>query len=473
MIKYSDEQKAVIDSAGLGADTGCRSPAGSGKTRIVAGIVDVMNKQRKKGHVFYFGNENAKEGRARLNIPANRCTTFHSFAFRYVSADVKNRVRSNVFPRDVMRGLKVGYEEAYYAIKTVDNYCKSDDDKILNAHVVFEFRGAEGDKTKLLTKDQVVAVSEKLWSEQVKIGSKMPVGFGHILKIFALAKFNLNFDYIIVDEFQDTSPVTMGIIKREQERGTQIIGVGDPNQAIMGFSGAVNSFDYIDFDNNLQLTRSYRSGQAIVDLSSHVLNKYGSDTGLVSFKGLDNKSKIGVVTHPKMFLARTNYSVLSQFLALSNSNEKPFIIGGSSQFYSLVKDCGKLRAGQSVSTGGLAGFEDWDELEEFADTGLGIGIRPLVSSVNEYGVDFLLSSLARSKYQRKDSASIILSTIHKSKGLEADSVQFADDFRLDKTSGNKGIDSLTGASKRLLYVGITRARKHLDVCDVSFLDGCY
>ena len=51
-------------------------------------------------------------------------------------------------------------------------------------------------------------------------------------------KLNDNFDYILVDEFQDTDYVQFQILKLLRKTNKQIFVVGDPDQSIYGFRGA-------------------------------------------------------------------------------------------------------------------------------------------------------------------------------------------------------------------------------------------
>lgn len=77
------------------------------------------------------------------------------------------------------------------------------------------------------------------------------------------------YNFIFGDEMQDTNPVRRELIARSMNEWSRFIGVGDPMQAIYGFTGASNDamdllrerFDCID----LMLNVSFRCPKAIVD----------------------------------------------------------------------------------------------------------------------------------------------------------------------------------------------------------------
>jgi DNA helicase-2/ATP-dependent DNA helicase PcrA len=91
------------------------------------------------------------------------------------------------------------------------------------------------------------------------------------------------YEYILVDEFQDTNDAQMRLIKligNPVERGkkSNIMAVGDDDQAIYKFQGAEIS-NILDFQrvysntNIITITDNYRSTQDILDLARHIILK--------------------------------------------------------------------------------------------------------------------------------------------------------------------------------------------------------
>lgn len=89
------------------------------------------------------------------------------------------------------------------------------------------------------------------------------------------------FRYILVDEFQDTNAVQYNIIKLLAERHGNLFAVGDDDQSIYGWRGAVID-NILKFDKDypeakvFKLQRNYRSTKTILNLANTVIAKNGN-----------------------------------------------------------------------------------------------------------------------------------------------------------------------------------------------------
>lgn len=86
------------------------------------------------------------------------------------------------------------------------------------------------------------------------------------------------FSYLLVDEFQDISPLQYELIKAWNHNGKELFVIGDPDQAIYGFRGAdAGCFDRLlgEFPQSVRITleENYRSTPQILNLASHVISK--------------------------------------------------------------------------------------------------------------------------------------------------------------------------------------------------------
>lgn len=108
-----------------------------------------------------------------------------------------------------------------------------------------------------------------------------------------LSKFHNRFRHILVDEFQDTSTLQYEWLKLLVGKGSYIFAVGDDDQSIYGWRGAVvkNVKLFIsEFDAKLiKLEQNYRSTNTILDLANAVIGVNSERVG----KNLktDNKSR--------------------------------------------------------------------------------------------------------------------------------------------------------------------------------------
>jgi DNA helicase-2/ATP-dependent DNA helicase PcrA len=88
------------------------------------------------------------------------------------------------------------------------------------------------------------------------------------------------FDYVLVDEYQDTSPVQDRILRSLRPDGRGLVLVGDDDQCIYGFRGATPAhiLDHAESAKVLKLTQSYRSTQPVLDASNAVISQAGRRT---------------------------------------------------------------------------------------------------------------------------------------------------------------------------------------------------
>jgi DNA helicase II / ATP-dependent DNA helicase PcrA len=91
-----------------------------------------------------------------------------------------------------------------------------------------------------------------------------------------LARYQITFRYILVDEYQDTNAVQYQLIKMLAKRNRNVCVVGDASQAIYGFRGA-DFRNIVNFEKDypdakvFNLEQNYRSTQIILDAAQAVI----------------------------------------------------------------------------------------------------------------------------------------------------------------------------------------------------------
>lgn len=122
------------------------------------------------------------------------------------------------------------------------------------------------------------------------------VDFDDMLYIAVRDRLRLpTFDFVFVDEAQDTNMIQREILRMIMRPGARMIAVGDPAQAIYGFRGAdARSLSLIakDFDAvTLPLSISYRCAASVVRYAQnwvdHIQAREGAPEGTVEDKGYD------------------------------------------------------------------------------------------------------------------------------------------------------------------------------------------
>ena len=89
-------------------------------------------------------------------------------------------------------------------------------------------------------------------------------------------KYNNKFKYILVDEYQDTNPLQLALIKFLTEKQQNICVVGDPDQSIYKFREA-DIRNILDFEQHypkaetIALEQNYRSTQTILDIADSII----------------------------------------------------------------------------------------------------------------------------------------------------------------------------------------------------------
>lgn len=86
-----------------------------------------------------------------------------------------------------------------------------------------------------------------------------------------------HYSFLLVDEFQDISPIQFELIKAWNRGGKELFVIGDPDQSIYGFRGSdARCFDRLSADypelQTIRLVHNYRSSPEIVTSACQVIN---------------------------------------------------------------------------------------------------------------------------------------------------------------------------------------------------------
>jgi DNA helicase-2/ATP-dependent DNA helicase PcrA len=115
-----------------------------------------------------------------------------------------------------------------------------------------------------------------------------------------LAKYQERFEYILVDEYQDTNYAQYIIIRRLAERHSRVCVVGDDSQSIYSFRGAKIE-NILRFRNDFpaaqtfKLEQNYRSTRTIVGAANSVIEKNANRLPKESFSAGETGERIKVL----------------------------------------------------------------------------------------------------------------------------------------------------------------------------------
>lgn len=452
--------------------------AGTGKTTTLRGLA---GRHRDKKILYLAFNKAIKEEAQGKFVKNVRAMTAHGLAFASVGkhfANTPNKLHHgelkpfHVLPllSRSLKGVPPTIHNLYGArvIETIRNYLISPEVDLGDEHLSLSASPAE---KKHFSPTQLMEDAEGIWMEMQDLRSLVPMTHDGYLKLFQRNLPDLGYDMVMVDEYQDTNPVLQSLVEIQPCRR---VYVGDEHQAIYGFRGAHNAMATAQADEELYLTGSFRFGQAIADMANTILDAKGEK---MSLRGLGAASDLCPIpfgaTHT--FISRGNSALFGRAVQALDRREA-FAFVGPIQNYrlDLIEQVYRLSIRDRVSDPFLKAFKSFEELEEYATAMEDREIIGRCRLVTKYGgrIPTLVSHITSNAGTYPDKpgdAKVVLTSAHRSKGLEFANVQLADDFMDFYDEEKEEWKDLTQASARdreevnLQYVAATRAQGRLEV----------
>jgi hypothetical protein len=479
----TEEQKAILATAQQLGGNGVlvvEAGAGAGKTTTLTMLEETLGGQ---GQYTAFNSALVKESKAKFKRAS--CNTTHSLAFRAVGKRFAHRlggsrVRSEeVACRLGIDYLKIGVKTtegvkektlpaaflASQVMQAIRRFCQSADRDILSSHFkyldgidVSSPEGKRGYANNEVVREYLLPFAQKAWEDLSSPEGQLPFTHDCYVKIWELDNPVISTDYLLIDESQDLSPVFLSVLKQQK---ALIILVGDSAQQIYEWRGAVDALKAFPDAPRCQLSQSFRFGPAIADLANQVLDCLQEKTAL-RLKGLPSiPSQIAPIAQPVAILTRTNACAIQHLFLELEAGRRPFLVGGGADVVSFVEGAKALKESRSTSHPDLACFGSWVEVQEYVKQDEGEDLRLMCKLIDEFGCGPILTALKSMPEERN--ADVVISTAHKSKGREWDTVKLASDFPTRSKSSDPDL--------KLLYVALTRAKLVLDVSTCPFFTG--
>lgn len=470
-MKPTDEQLSAIELFADRRNLKINAFAGTGKTETLRMISEYAS--GRSGLYLAFNRSIADEARARFPESVD-CQTTHSFAYRATPEELRrvngkmakslnaNAAAQILDLREIALGdVRLnGRAQGYLVLQTLRRFAQSDSRELSAEHVPFYGRLALAPPGVLRPfRDSIHKAACSLWEKMCDPGDPTPLGHDGYLKCWALGEPVLDVEFVLLDEAQDSNSVLLHVLEKQQ---SQIIYVGDQYQQIYEWRGAVNAMQSIGTPNAAYLTEAFRFGDPIAEAASCVLAALGEGRRVRGNPAV--ASRVGP-TVPRAILCRTNAEAIVRCLGALDSGYLPHIVGGAKDLIRMLRGVTSLKRGIPSDVLEFFGFKTWSEVVGFAGTPEGEHLKSFVRIVDQHGEHALISALEQTTDEEAN-AGVVISTAHKAKGREWETVVLADDFRIHKSKEKPDdADEFDLSELRLLYVAITRAKRAVQIPD--------
>lgn len=280
--------------------------------------------------------------------------------------------------------------------------------------------------------------------------------------------------YLMIDEAQDLNLAQHRLIDKLIGQGhiQRWIAVGDRNQSIYGFTGAyASSFDRFAQKENtisLPLDICYRCPVSVINSANEVYNVmegFKREEGIV-----DTLNDYTLIKEGSMVICRNTAPLFELYFQLLSEGRKVVLKG--EDIIPMVKKFLKPHTYKDVNTTVLKLQEELVDLEAKKDhsdhdrmryhwfkqqfANVQVLVRNLVSPGDK--INDLFNRID-STFQDDEQDAIVLCTIHKSKGLEADVVYILNEHLIPSKFAIS--DQQLKQERNLKYVARTRAKEEL------------
>lgn len=324
------------------------------------------------------------------------------------------------------------------------------------------------------------------------------------------AEVRRTYRHFVVDEYQDVSPLQQALLDLWRGDSEEICVVGDPAQTIHSFAGAQSSF-LTGFAARhpraleIQLVRDYRSTPEVVGLANGIMAGHGPSVSLRAQRASGPQPELAMAVSESSEAADvaswlsgvhasgtpwSEMAVLYRIHAQSPAVEAsladagiPFVTRGSDGFFERAEVRAALRAFTAATSADdqspadvlratLAGLgwtpeppqgqgslrERWESWDALAGLAADFEVRRPEAHTADLVAE--LQERARSQHS-PDGQGVTLSTLHAAKGLEWDAVAIIGVHEGSIPFVLATSEADIAEERRLLYVGVTRARERL------------
>ncbi|MGI8313454.1 AAA family ATPase [Saccharopolyspora hattusasensis] len=470
-------ERAVASPDPASASVAVKALAGTGKTTTLRMMAEAHPTKR----ITYICFNATIAAEAREKMPRNvTAVTMHALARRQLANGPfgdkiarMNRGEGARWPRDVAAALGVTDPVPYgddelleperlgaLVLHTLKAYRDSADRQITTTHLASSLRVPKGPG------QIVLDYARNAWEDIASPNGRL-LAFSHddYQKIWALSNPEIRADLLFFDEAQDINPVQEHVV---QQQGMPTVVVGDSHQAIYGFRGARDALRTWPATEVLPLTQSWRFGPEVAALGNRFLTLLRADLRLEGNPALD--SRLEPVEDPNAILCRTNIAAINAVADGLSAGKRVALAGGGGQIREIARAARDLQRGKPTKHPDLSGFADWQQVREYATEHDVAWLLTFVRLVDRHTPDGLIDMVDELVDEHGEPGpDLVVSTAHKAKGREWDTVRIADDFRAPTTDENDELQLPAPDELRLSYVTVTRGKLRTELGSLDWI----
>lgn len=478
MFKPSDSQLDIFDFVKYGYGNAVISAvAGSGKTTTIIEALKYI-KDDKSILFLAFNKSIVDELKQKIKREKTEIRTTHSLGFSMIRnkyRDIDIKVNENKYFEKLSSIVKFNNKRYLRNIINLCDYSrfflvKSEKElkEIANKYGIVPIHDEFDVTLKLLEwgKHSVEESGEIDYTDMIYLPNALN------LRAF-------KYDFVIVDEAQDLSVSQMSLFKKCIKQGSRFIAVGDNNQCINAFAGSdIDSFNKLKNEVNtvnLPLTVSYRCPKNIVKFAQRYVPEIqyheNADDGIVRMD-----VELSELESGDMILCRYISPIVKLYIQMLDDNIKCFIKGsevGDNLITLIENTTSDIIHGEDGILSELNKFLlDYVNNNNDTDIENTLNYNNLKDEVECVGIlsrklisrGELIDKISEIFIENDDDG-IILSTIHKSKGLEADNVYILYDYLTPSKYAK--LDWELKQEDNLKYVSYTRSKKTLGFLNIK------
>jgi antirestriction protein ArdC/superfamily I DNA/RNA helicase/DNA polymerase III epsilon subunit-like protein len=423
------EQRNIVDAIMTGKDVVVQALAGTGKTSTLILAAKRFLAQKPSDKLLYivFNKETAEEAQGRMpeNVDSR---TMDNIVYSMLPDEYKNRNKLSseykINGKNLIEYMDFVNLFEYYKYDQVKAMIRGTETNLGRNDLVQEIREAvdrfaiSGDDTltekhfakKIPFFDSVppimVEYANRMWQDvstpegwdPTSVKGLSRIDYSHMLKAWALTdpqfadglnsgstsigQFkNRKNSIFFFDEAQDMNPVIVKLLANQ--KNIQKVYVGDSNQAIYAFRGAVDELNNVKDAVELYLTQTFRFGAKVAGIGNRFLAKLGSKNKILGKPGEDD----GVIfdkemEDPNVIIARTNGGVIDSIFDLLAKGKNPGL--NLETYYKALSYARSAQWLMAANKGtppykkpkiheDLAGFQNWNEVLKAVQDGKSVG----------------------------------------------------------------------------------------------------